>query len=74
VKAARVFAARVMGDNSLVQYTAMDERSARAQLEAIEHETAGHNILTDGYGLSPFPTYTPASGLLTRRLGAGLRL
>jgi hypothetical protein len=74
VKSARVFAARVLGDQNTVQYTAMDEREARAQLESVELETAGYNILTDGYGLSPFPTYTPGMGLVTRRLGAGLRL
>jgi len=74
VKSARVFAARALGDKDTVQYTAMDERDARAELEAIEHETAGYNILTDGPGLRPFPTYVPAMGLVTRRLGAGLRL
>jgi hypothetical protein len=74
VKSARVFAARVLGDNATVQYTAMDEREARAELEAVELETAGYNILTDGYGVSPFPTYVPSLGLRNRRIGAGLRL
>jgi hypothetical protein len=74
VKSARVFAARALGDKDTVQYTAMDERDARAELEAVELETAGYNILTDGPGLSPFPTYIPGMGLVARRLGAGLRL
>jgi hypothetical protein len=73
-RAARVFAARVLGDNGTVQYTAIDERNARAELERVEHDSAGYNLLTDGYGLSPFPTYVPGMGLATRRLGAGLRL
>jgi hypothetical protein len=74
VKSARVFAARTLGDQNTVQYTAMDERNARADLERVEHESTGYNLLTDGYGLSPFPTYTPAMGLVNRRIGAGLRL
>jgi hypothetical protein len=74
VKSARVFAARALGDKETVQFTAMDERDARAGLESVEHQTAGYNILTDGPGLSPFPTYVPGMGLVTRRLGAGLRL
>lgn len=73
-RGARVFAARMLGDNSTVQYAALDERNARAELERVEHESTGYNILTDGYGLSPFPTYVPGMGLVTRRLGAGLRL
>ena len=74
IKAARVFSDRVLTNDSLFKYTATDERSARAALESMEHNTNGYNLLTDGYGLSPFPTYTPAMGLVTRRLGGGLRL
>jgi len=73
-RAARAFAARVLGDSGTVQYTAIDERNARAELERVEHDSVGYNLLTDGYGLSPFPTYVPGMGLATRRLGAGLRL
>jgi hypothetical protein len=74
IKAARVFSARVLTNDSVFKYTAFDEKAARAALESMEHQTNGYNLLTDGYGLSPFPTYSPGMGLVTRRLGGGLRL
>ena len=48
--------------------------AAKAELDRIEHETQQSNILTDGNGLSPFPTYVPATGLANRRAGAYWRV
>lgn len=74
IKAARVFSDRVMTSDALFRYTVADEKAARAALESMEHHTNEYNILTDGRGLRPFPTYSPGMGLATRRQGGGLRL
>ena len=74
IKAARVFSDRVLTNDQIFKYTAVDEREARAALERTEHNSNGYNLLTDGYGLSPFPTYIPGYGLANRRVGSGLTL
>lgn len=74
IRAARVFSDRVLTNDALFKYTAKDEEDAKAELDRVEHETLQSNILTDGYNYRPFPTYIPASGLATRRIGAGWRL
>lgn len=74
IRAARVFSDRVLTNDALFKYTAKDEEDAKAELDRVEHQTLQSNILTDGYGYQPFPTYIPASGLATRRVGAGWRI
>lgn len=74
IRAARVFSDRTLTNDALFKYTAKDELDAKAELDRVEHETLQSNILTDGYGYQPFPTYVPASGLATRRAAAGWRL
>jgi hypothetical protein len=74
IRAARVFADRVLTNEAVFRFTAKDEMDAQTELERIELETQQNNILTDGYGYSPFPTYLPANGLANRRAGAGWRL
>lgn len=74
IRSARVFAARVLGDDSLVRYTLQDERDAQTALERIEQQSDQPNMLTGSLGYLPFPTYAPASGLTTRRISAGIQL
>lgn len=74
IRAARVFSDRVLTNDALFKYTAKDEADAKVELERVELETQQNNILTDGYGYNPFPTYQPANGLATRRVGAGWRI
>ena len=74
VRAARVFSDRTLTNDALFKYTLQDELAAKAELDRIEHETQQSNILTDGNGLSPFPTYVPATGLANRRAGAYWRV
>lgn len=74
VRAARVFSDRTLTNDALFKYTMQDEMAAKAELDRIEHETQQSNILTDGNGLSPFPTYVPATGLANRRVGAYWRV
>lgn len=71
MKAARIFADRVLTNDAIFKYTAVDERLARAELERTEHNSNEYSVLTDGRGLGPFPTYRPADGLITRRIGGG---
>ena len=74
IKAARIFSDRILTSDAIFKYTALDEKEARAALEGNEHNSYMPNILTDGSGLRPFPTYLPGMGLATRRLGGGTRL
>ena len=43
-------------------------------LERMEQRQEQPNLLTGGRDRLPFRTYEPASGLMTRRLSAGIRL
>jgi hypothetical protein len=74
IRSARVFVARVLGDDAQYKYTAADERDAQAVLERTEQQQEHPNFLTGGRGRLPFPTYAPGSGLATRRLSAGIRI
>lgn len=69
IRSARVFAGRVLGDNSSFQLTAMDEQAARVELERAEMEQEQPNSLTGGPGLRPFPTFSPGLGVLGRNRG-----
>jgi hypothetical protein len=74
IRSARVFAQRVLGDSSSFRYTQEDEKAAQVVLERMEQEQEQANLLTGGRNHLPFPTYTPASGLSTRRITTGIRL
>ena len=74
IRAARVFSDRTMTNEALFKYTSKDEEDAKAELDRIEHEIERPNMLTDGAGLSPFPTYIPATGLANRRAGSYWRV
>tara|TARA_B100001250_G_scaffold25719_1_gene21310 strand:+ start:11241 stop:11900 length:660 start_codon:yes stop_codon:yes gene_type:complete len=74
IRSARVFVARVLGDEAAYKFTAQDERDAQIVLERMEQRQEQPNLLTGGRDRLPFRTYEPASGLMTRRLSAGIRL
>jgi hypothetical protein len=64
IRAARVFAARVLGSDSAVKYTSYDEQAALTELMRVELDQSQPNSLTGGPGLAPFPTYVAGYGLL----------
>ena len=64
IRAARVFATRMLGDTNLIQYTAVDEQAALTELQQVEFEQAQPNSLTNGPGMAPVPTYNAGEGLL----------
>ena len=63
IRSARVFASRMLGSDSLVNYTAIDEQAALAELMRVEYGQSQPNSLTGGPGSGPMPTYSSASGL-----------
>lgn len=69
MRAARVFAARALGSDSIVKYTAADEQAAMTELMRVELDQAQPNSLTGGRGLAPFPTYQAGYGLLRGTYG-----
>ena len=64
MRAARVFSARTLGNDSLVRFSAADEQAALTELQRMELENNEYNLLTGGRGLNPFPTYQPGWGLM----------
>ena len=64
IRAARVFATRMLGDQTLTQYTAVDEQAALNELQKVEFDQAQPNSLTGGPGMVPVPTYSPELGLM----------
>ena len=64
IRAARVFAARVLGSDSAVKYTAHDELAAMTELVRVEMDQAKPNSLTGGPFSRPMPTYEPSQGLM----------
>jgi len=74
IRASRVFTARVLGSDALFKYTSKDELDALIVLERVEQQQEVPNILTGGRNYLPFPTYDPAMGLATRRIGTAYRL
>ena len=63
IRSARVFASRMLGSDSLVNYTAIDEQAALTELMRIEYQQSNPNSLTGGPGMVPIPTYSPELGL-----------
>ena len=64
MRAARVFSARTLGNDSMVRFSAADEQAALTELQRMELENNEYNLLTGGRGLAPFPTYQPGWGLM----------
>jgi hypothetical protein len=64
MRAARVFAARVLGSDSAVKYTAYDEQAALTELMRVELDQSKPNSLTGGPTVRPFPTYEAGRGLM----------
>jgi hypothetical protein len=69
IRAARVFAARVLGSESIVRYTAIDEQAALTELMRVELDQAKPNSLTGGPSLRPFLTYEAGRGLIRGTFG-----
>lgn len=63
IRSARVFASRMLGSDSLINYTAIDEQAALAELMRVEYGQSQPNSLTGGPFSVPMPTYSAASGL-----------
>lgn len=72
IRAARVFSARVLGSDSIVKYTALDEQMALTELMRVELDQSKPNSLTGGPTLRPFPTYEAGRGLLRGTSGGTL--
>tara|TARA_R100000458_G_C8231745_1_gene213249 strand:+ start:216 stop:875 length:660 start_codon:yes stop_codon:yes gene_type:complete len=66
IRSARVFSDRVLADDSIFKYTAVDEQAALVELQRVELDQAQANSLTGGQNINPFPTFSPAFGLLGR--------
>jgi hypothetical protein len=64
MRAARVFAARALGSDSVVKYTAYDEQAALTELMRVELDQSKPNSLTGGPTMRPFPTYEAGRGLM----------
>jgi len=73
IRSARVFASRMLGSDSLISYTAVDEQAALTELVRVEYSQANPNSLTGGPGMFPIPTYSPEMGL-RRGMHGGYRV
>ena len=74
IRSARVFSSRVLGPTDAVRFTMKDEEDAQTVLERMEQQQQQSNILTGDRNYSPFPTFSPASGLINRRVSSGIRI
>jgi hypothetical protein len=52
IRAARVFAARVIGDSNAISFTALDEEDAYLACRRSESRTGNYNMLNGLYGLN----------------------
>jgi hypothetical protein len=73
IRSARVFSSRMLGADSLVNYTAIDEQAALAELMRVEYGQSQPNSLTGGPFSVPMPTYSAESGL-RRGMFGGARI
>lgn len=73
IRSARVFASRMLGSDSLINYTAVDEQAALTELIRVEYNQSNPNSLTGGPGMFPIPTYSPELGL-RRGMHGGYRV
>lgn len=63
IRSARVFSTRMLGSDSLTQYTAIDEQAALNELMQVQLMQSQPNSLTGGPFSAPIPTYSPEYGL-----------
>ena len=61
IRSARVFSTRMLGSDSITNYTAVDEQAALTELMRVEMEQSQPNSITGGTG--PIPTYRSGSGI-----------
>lgn len=73
IRSARVFASRMLGSDSLINYTAVDEQAALTELIRVEYNQSNPNSLTGGPGMFPIPTYSSELGL-RRGMHGGYRV
>ncbi len=52
IRAARIFAARMIGDKDAITFNNMDEESARIAARRSEDRTGRYNMLNSGYGIN----------------------
>lgn len=71
IRAARVFSTRMLGSDSVTNYTAVDEQAALTELMRVELEQSQPNSLTGGTG--PMPTYRAGDGIM-RGIYGGVRV
>jgi hypothetical protein len=69
IRAARVYSTRMLGSDSVTNYTAVDEQAALTELMRMETEQAQPNSLTGGPFSGPMPTYSPEQGLRRSMFG-----
>ena len=69
IRSARVFSTRMLGSDSVTNYTAIDEQAAMTELMRVEMEQAQANSLTGGPFSGPMPTYSPEQGLRRSMFG-----
>ncbi len=62
IRSARVFSTRVLGSDSVTNYTAVDEQAALTELMRVEMEQSQPNSITGG--LAPMPTYRAGRGIV----------
>jgi len=69
IRAARVFSTRMLGSDSVTNYTAVDEQAALTELMRVELEQSQPNSLTGGPFSGPMPTYSAEQGLRRSMFG-----
>lgn len=73
IRAARVYSTRMLGSDSVTNYTAIDEQAAMTELMRMEMEQSQPNSLTGGPFSGPMPTYSAEQGLRRSMIG-GVRI
>ena len=69
IRAARVLSTRMLGSDSVTNYTAVDEQAAMTELMRVEMEQSQPNSLTGGPFSGPMPTYSAEQGLRRSMFG-----
>ena len=69
IRSARVFSTRMLGSDSVTNYTAVDEQAAMTELMRVELEQSQPNSLTGGPFSGPMPTYSAEQGLRRSIIG-----
>ena len=69
IRSARVFSTRMLGSDSVTNYTSIDEQAAMTELMRVELEQSQPNSLTGGPFSGPRPTYSAEQGLRRSMIG-----